>query len=149
MSARWAVDWRTSINDKHLAFVSAPTIAIALAAAARAPPATGQDRAGRAEASPEVAAGSWSTPRPSDGPTGWTGRLVESERDEAVSHRRRSSRASWRANRIFKENDAEPAIGDSPYLAALADVDALAGRSRRSWTRPIESCRRRWRGWRR
>ena len=30
-----------------------------------------------------------------------------------------------RANRIFKENDADLAIGDALYLAALADVDAF------------------------
>ena len=35
---------------------------------------------------------------------------------------------SRRANRIFKENDADLAIGDALFLAALADADAFRRR---------------------
>ena len=98
-------------------------------------PAAGQGRAGGTEASPTAEAGQWAMPRTPDGQPDLQGVWLNTsatpfERPEALAGRQsltddEVAELSRRANRIFKENDADLAIGDSLYLAALADVDAF------------------------
>ena len=125
------------MNDKRLAF--AGVLIAAFAVTSLAPqPAAGQDRAGGTEASSEVAAGQWTVPRTPDGQPDLQGVWLNTsaapfERPEALEGRQfltdeEVAELSRRANRIFKENDADLAIGDGLYLAALADVDAFRRR---------------------
>ena len=125
------------MNDRHFAFVGALTTAFIVASLAPHP-AAGQDRAGGTEASSGVAAGQWTVPRTPDGQPDLQGVWLNTsatpfERPEAVAGRQfltdeEVAELSRRANRIFKENDADLAIGDGLYLAALADVDAFRRR---------------------
>ena len=129
--------WRTNMNGKRAAFVSALTAAFAVASL---PPqsAAAQGRAGGAEASSTVAASQWTAPRTPDGQPDLQGVWVNTsatpfERPEALAGREfltddEVAELSRRANRIFKENDADLAIGDALYLAALANVDAFRRR---------------------
>ena len=122
------------MNDKRFAFVSALTTAFAVASLAPQP-AAGQGRAGVAETSSTVAAGEWTVPRTPDGQPDLQGVWLNTsatpfERPEALAGREfltddEVAELSRRADRIFKENDADLAIGDALYLAALADVDAF------------------------
>ena len=125
------------MSDKHFAFVSALTAAVAVASLPPHP-AAGQDRGGGTETSSEVAAGSWTVARTPDGQPDLQGVWLNTsatpfERPEALAGRQfltdeEVAELSRRANRIFKENDADLAIGDGLYLAALADVDAFRRR---------------------
>ena len=122
------------MNDKRFAFVSALTTAFAVASLAPQP-AAGQDRAGGAATSSTAAAGPWTAPRTADGQPDLQGVWLNTsatpfERPEALAGRQlltddEVAELSRRANRIFKENDADLAIGDALFLAALADTDAF------------------------
>ena len=122
------------MNDKRLAFVSAVTTAFAVASLAP-PPAAGQGRAGGQETSSTVAAGPWTAPRTADGRPDLQGVWLNTsatpfERPATLAGRQlltddEVAELSRRANRIFKENDADLAIGDALFLAALADTDAF------------------------
>ena len=122
------------MNGKRFAFVS--VLAIAFTVASLVPqPAAGQGRADGTETSSTVAAGPWTVPRTADGQPDLQGVWLNTsatpfERPEALAGRQfltddEVAELSRRANRIFKENDADLAIGDALYLAALADVDAF------------------------
>ena len=121
------------MNDS-VAFVSALTTAFAVASLAPQPVA-GQGRAGGTETSSTVAAAPWSAPRTADGQPDLQGVWLNTsatpfERPPALEGRQfltddEVAELSRRANRIFKENDADLAIGDALYLAALADVGAF------------------------
>ena len=125
------------MNVKCFAFVSALTTAFAVASLAPQP-AAGQGRAGGTQTSSTVAAGPWTVPRTADGQPDLQGVWLNTsatpfERPEALAGRQfltddEVAELSRRANRIFKENDADLAIGDGLYLAALADVDAFRRR---------------------
>ncbi len=125
------------MNEKRVAFVSAVTTALAVASLAPQP-AAGQGRAGGTETSSTVAAGQWTVPRTADGQPDLQGVWLNTsatpfERPEALAGRQfltddEVAELSRRADRIFKENDADLAIGDALYLAALADVDAFRRR---------------------
>ncbi len=101
-------------------------------------PAAAQDRAGGAGTSATVADGSWTAPRTPDGQPDLQGVWLNTsatpfERPAALAGRQfltddEVAELTRRANRIFKENDADLAIGDALYLAALADVDAFRRR---------------------
>ena len=89
----------------------------------------------RTETSSTVAAAPWTVPRTADGQPDLQGVWLNTsatpfERPEALAGREfltddEVAELSRRASRIFKENDADLAIGDALYLAALADVDAF------------------------
>ena len=125
------------MNVKRFAFVSALPTAFAVASLAPQP-AAGQGRAGGTQTSSTVAAGPWTVPRTADGQPDLQGVWLNTsatpfERPEALAGRQfltddEVAELSRRANRIFKENDADLAIGDGLYLAALADVDAFRRR---------------------
>ena len=125
------------MNDKRFAFVSALTTAFAVASLVPQP-AAGQGRAGGTETSSTVVAGPWTVPRTADGQPDLQGVWLNTsatpfERPEALEGRQfltddEVAELSRRANRIFKENDADLAIGDALYLTALADADAFRRR---------------------
>ena len=101
-------------------------------------PAAAQDRAGGAGTSSTVADRPWTAPRTPDGQPDLQGVWLNTsatpfERPEALAGRQfltddEVAELTRRANRIFKENDADLAIGDALYLAALADVEAFRRR---------------------
>ena len=112
------------MNDKRFAFVSALTTAFAVASLV-AQAAAGQDRAGGTETSSTVAAGQWTVPCTADGQPDLQGVWLNTsatpfERPEALAGREfltddEVAELSRRASRIFKENDADLAIGDALY----------------------------------
>ena len=122
------------MNGKRFAFLSALTTALTVAALAPQS-AAGQDRAGGTETPSAAAAGPWTVPRPPDGQPDLQGVWLNTsatpfERPQTLAGRQfltdeEVAELSRRADRIFKENDADLAIGDSLYLTVLADVDAF------------------------
>ena len=125
------------MNGKRFAFLSTLTTAFTVVALAPQP-AAGQDRAGGTETPSTVAAGPWTVPRTPDGQPDLQGVWVNTsatpfERPQALEGRQfltddEVAELSRRADRIFKENDADLAIGDALFLTALADVDAFRRR---------------------
>ena len=115
------------MNVKRCAFLRAATAVFALAWLAPQS-AAGQDRA----------AGSWEAPRTPDGQPDLQGVWLNTsatpfERPDALAGRQflteeEVAELSRRAERIFKENDADLAIGDVLFLTVLADVDAYRRR---------------------
>ncbi len=125
------------MNDMRFALSSALAAAftvVSLAPQSAAP----QDRAGGTEAPSTVAASPWTAPRTPDGQPDLQGVWLNTsatpfERPPALAGRQlltdeEVAELSRRANRIFKENDADLAIGDTLFLTALADVDAFRRR---------------------
>ena len=122
------------MNGKRFAFLSALTTALTVAALAPQS-AAGQDRAGGTETPSAAAAGPWTVPRTPDGQPDLQGVWLNTsatpfERPQTLAGRQfltdeEVAELSRRADRIFKENDADLAIGDSLYLTVLADVDAF------------------------
>ena len=97
-----------------------------------------QDRAGGTDTSSTAAAVPWTAPRTPDGQPDLQGVWLNTsatpfERPPALAGRQFLSdeevaELSRRADRIFKENDADLAIGDTLFLTALANVDAFRRR---------------------
>ena len=125
------------MNGKRFAFLSTLTTAFTVVALAPQP-AAGQDRAGGTETPSTAAASPWTVPRTPDGQPDLQGVWVNTsatpfERPQALEGRQfltddEVAELSRRADRIFKENDADLAIGDALFLTALADVDAFRRR---------------------
>ena len=130
-------DWITKMNDKRCAFLCALTTAFTVVSLMPQSVA-GQDRAGGTATPSTVAAGSWTAPRTPDGQPDLQGVWLNTsatpfERPQALEGRQfltddEVAELSRRAHRIFKENDADLAIGDALYLTALTDVDAFRRR---------------------
>ncbi len=126
------------MHDTRSAFASALAI-VAFVVVAPAPrPGAAQERAAGGETPSTVAAGSWTAPRTPDGQPDLQGVWLNTsatpfERPAALAGRAfltddEVAELSRRAERIFKENDADLAIGDTLFLTALADVDAFRRR---------------------
>ena len=124
---------------RHLATPRSRSLTTAANIASPAPPpAAAQDRAGGTEVPSAAAAVAWTVPRTPDGQPDLQGVWLNTsatpfERPEALAGRAfltddEVAELTRRANRIFKENDADLAIGDALFLAALADVDAFRRR---------------------
>lgn len=98
----------------------------------------GQDRPDGAETQQTAATDSWTAPRTPDGQPDLQGVWLNTsatpfERPEALAGRQfltdeEVAELSRRAERIFRENDADLAIGDTLFLTVLADVDAYRRR---------------------
>ena len=125
------------MSDMRFAFASA--LAIVFTVVAPAPrPGAAQERAAGGETPSTVAAGAWAAPRTPDGQPDLQGVWLNTsatpfERPPALAGRElltdeEVAELSRRADRIFKENDADLAIGDTLFLTALADVDAFRRR---------------------
>ena len=125
------------MNGKRFAFLSTLTTAFTVVALAPQS-AAGQDRAGGTETPSTAAASPWTVPPAPDGQPDLQGVWVNTsatpfERPQALEGRQfltddEVAELSRRADRIFKENDADLAIGDALFLTALADVDAFRRR---------------------
>ena len=122
---------------KDLRFASTSGLAAAFTVVALATqPAAAQPRTAPPEPTP--AAGAWTAPRTPDGQPDLQGVWLNTsatpfERPPALAGRElltdeEVAELSRRADRIFKENDADLAIGDTFFLTALADVDAFRRR---------------------
>ncbi len=125
------------MNDMRFAFSCA--LATAFTVVSLAPrPGAAQDRAGGTQTPSTVAAGPWTAPRTPDGQPDLQGVWLNTsatpfERPQALAGRQfltddEVAELSRRADRIFKQNDADLAIGDTLFLTALADVDAFRRR---------------------
>ena len=125
------------MSDMRFAFAS--VLATAFAVISLAPqPGAAQERAAGPETPSAAAAGAWTAPRTADGQPDLQGVWVNTsatpfERPPALAGRElltdeEVAELQRRADRIFKENDADLAIGDTLFLTALADVDAFRRR---------------------
>ena len=125
------------MDDIRCAFGSA--LATAFTVVSLAPPfVAAQEPAAGTETRSTPAAVAWTAPRTPDGQPDLQGVWLNTsatpfERPPALAGRQlltdeEVAELSRRADRIFKENDADLAIGDTLFLTALADVDAFRRR---------------------
>ncbi len=125
------------MKDPRCAFASALATTLTVVSLA-SEPAQAQPRAARTETASSAAAAPWIAPRTPDGQPDLQGVWLNTsatpfERPPALAGREfltddEVAELSRRADRIFKENDADLAIGDTLFLTALANVDAFRRR---------------------
>ena len=125
------------MNDMRFAFASAAATAFTVVSLAPQPGAA-QHRAAGTETPSTAAARPWTAPRTPDGQPDLQGVWLNTsatpfERPPALAGREfltdeEVAELSRRADRIFRENDADLAIGDTLFLTALANVDAFRRR---------------------
>jgi|SRR2546425_2401672 hypothetical protein len=122
----------TSMNDRVLAYAGALTIAFTFGSLVPLS-AAGQDPAGSVRAKPATAANAWTPPRTSDGQPDLQGVWLNTsatplERPKALEGRafltaEEVAELKRRADRLFKDGNADIALGDSFFLAVLANPD--------------------------
>ena len=125
------------MNDMRFAFASALATAVTVVSLA---PQSGaaQEPATGSQTRSSAAAGPWTAPRTPDGQPDLQGVWLNTsatpfERPPALAGRpfltdEEVAELSRRAERIFKENEADLAIGDTLFLTALANVDSFRRR---------------------